>query len=79
MFLGSEGPTFFQIRALFFGLGQKPKNFSEKFQSTKKNIPCLNEKKIFSKKLIFGLRVKTSKNLCFLQAEDDLEVVKHGT
>ena len=38
MFLGSEGPTFFQIRALFFGLGQKPKKFSEKFQSTKKNI-----------------------------------------
>ena len=79
MFLGSEGPTFFQIRALFFGLGQKPKNFSEKFQSTKKNIPCLNEKKFFSKKLIFGLRVKTSKNLCFVQAEHELEVVKHGT
>ena len=67
MFLGSEGPTFFQIRALFFGLGQKPKKFSEKFQSTKKNIPCLNEKKFFSKKLIFGLRVKTSKNVYFSQ------------
>ena len=79
MFLGSEGPTFFQIRALFFGLGQKPKKISEKFQSTKKNIPCLNEKKFFSKKLIFGLRVKTSKNCCFVPANEELEVVKHGT
>ena len=79
MFLGSEGPTFFQIRALFFGLGQKPKKFSEKFQSTKKIFSCLNEKKFFSKKLIFGLRVETSKNLCFFQANEDLEVVKHGT
>ena len=41
MFLGSEGPTFFQIRALFFGLGQKPKKISEKFQSTKKIFSCL--------------------------------------
>ena len=79
MFLRSEGPTFFQIRALFFGLGQKPKKISEKFQSTKKNIPCLNEKKFFSKKLIFGLRVKTSKYLYFVQANEELEVVKHGT
>ena len=79
MFLGSEGPTFFQIRALFFGLGQKPKNFSEKFQSTKKNIPCLNEKKFFSKKLIFGVFTQRPKNLCFLQAKHVLEVVKHGT
>ena len=79
MFLGSEGPTFFQIRALFFGLGQKPKKISEKFQSTKKNIPCLNEKIFFSKKLIFpGFEVKP-KNCCFLQAKHVLEVVKHGT
>jgi len=79
MFLGSEGPTFFHIRALFFGLGQKPKNFSKKFQSTKKNIPCLNEKKIFSKKLIFGVFTLKPKNCCFVQAVHDLEVLKHGT
>ena len=79
MFLGSEGPTFFQIRALFFGLGQKPKKFSEKFQSTKKIFSCLNEKKFFSKKLIFGVFSLRQKNCCFPQANEDLEVVKHGT
>ena len=79
MFLRSEGPTFFQIRALFFGLGQKPKKISEKFQSTKKYIPSLNEKKKFSKKLIFGVFTLRPKNLCFFQLQHDLEVVKHGT
>ena len=79
MFLGSEGPTFFQIRALFFGLGQKPKNFSKKFQSTKKIFSCLIEKKFFSKKLIFGVFSQRPKNCCFLQANEELEVVKHGT
>ena len=79
MFLGSEGPTFFQIRALFFGLGQKPKNFSKKFQSTKKNIPCLNEKKFFSKKLIFWGFLWAAILSIFVQAKHDLEVVQHGT
>ena len=79
MFLGSEGPTFFQIRALFFGLGQKPKKISEKFQSTKKIFSCQNEKFFFSKKLIFGVFTLRSYTPCFVQARHVLEVVKHGT